>query len=63
MKQKVNVKRTPPDAELTAQIKTDYRAGAINFVDAAYELRQVGHTPAEAQKIVAALIKEKHDDN
>ena len=43
------------------QIKTDYRAGSINFVDAVYDLRQIGHTPEKANKIVAELIREKHN--
>ena len=45
----------------TEQIKADYRVGSIDFVDAMLDLRQVGHTPAEAQKIVAELIKEKYN--
>ena len=45
----------------TEQIKADYKIGSINFVEATYDLRQAGHTPAEAQKIVAELIKEKYN--
>ena len=45
----------------TELIKEDYRVGLLNSISTMYDLRQVGHTPAEAQKIVAELIKEKYD--
>ena len=50
-----------PDPTHTKIVKDAYRAATLNFVNAVYELRQIGHTPAEAQKIVAELIKEKYD--
>ena len=45
----------------TEMIKTAYRANSLNFVNAVYELCQIGHTPAEAQKIAYELIKEKYN--
>ena len=50
-----------PKHEATELTKEDYRAGRIDFVNAMLDLRQAGHSPAQAQKIVAELIKEKHN--
>jgi len=44
------------------QIKNDYRAGVINFVDALRDLRQAGQWPREAQETVRDLIKEKYNN-
>ena len=52
---------TKPDPTHTKIVKDSYRGGTLNFVNAVYELRQIGHSPSEAQKIVAELIKEKYD--
>ena len=43
------------------QIAADYKAGSINFVEAAYDLRQAGYTPEQAQKMVSDFIKEKYN--
>jgi len=43
------------------QIAADYKAGSINFVDAVYDLRKIGHTPLDAQLLVSEWIKEKHN--
>ena len=51
-----------PEPSWTKEIKAAYLAGTINFVNAVYELHQIGHTPAEAQKLVYEWIKEKHND-
>ena len=45
----------------TEQIKADYRGGLIDFVKAMLRLRDAGHTPAQSQNIVRALIKEKYN--
>ena len=50
-----------PDPTHTKIVKDAYRAESLNFVNAVYELRQIGHTPAEAQKIIAELLKEKYN--
>ena len=50
-----------PDPTHTKIVKDAYRGATLNFVNAVYELRQIGHSPAEAQKIVAELIKEKYN--
>ena len=50
-----------PDPTHTEIVKDAYRANSLNFVNAVYELRQIGHTPAEAQKIAYELIKEKYN--
>ena len=47
----------------TERIKEAYRVGNIDFVLAMLHLRQAGHSPAQAQKIVAELIREKHNAN
>ena len=43
------------------QIKADYKAGSINFVDAVYDLRKIGHTPLDAQLLVDKWIREKYN--
>lgn len=43
------------------QIKADFLAGSINFVEAIYDLRKAGYTPSEAQYIVYYLIKGKYN--
>jgi hypothetical protein len=50
-----------PEPSWTKEIKEAYLAGTINFVNAVYELRQIGHTPEQAQKLVYGWIKEKHN--
>ena len=50
-----------PEPSWTKEIKTAYLAGTINFVNAVYELRQIDHTPDQAQKLVYEWIKEKHN--
>ncbi len=52
-----------PDPTHTKIVKDSYRGGTLNFVNTVYELRQIGHTPAEASKIVYELIKEKHNED
>ena len=56
---KAVIDKQPSEAE---QIKSVYRAGAINFVEAVYELRKARHTQAEAQKLVDKWIREKHNN-
>ena len=46
-----------PDPTHTKIVKDAYRASTLNFVNALYELREIGHTPEQAQKIVAELLK------
>jgi len=43
------------------QIKADYKAGVVNFVDAIYDLYKAGYTPHQAQRLVYKWIKEKHN--
>ena len=52
-----------PKHDETERIKKAYRANNLTFVIAMLDLRQAGHSPARAQKIVAELIKEKHNAN
>ena len=50
------------DPVRTQEIKTAYLAGTLNFIQAMYELFEIGHTAAQAQKLVYELVKEKHND-
>ena len=50
-----------PEPAWTKEIKAAYLAGTINFVNAMYELREISHTPEQAQKMVYEWIREKHN--
>ena len=47
--------------EATELIKEDYRTGKIDFIGVMLNLREIGHTPTQAHKIVVELIAEKHN--
>jgi len=46
----------------TEEIKADYQAGSINFVDAIYDLYKAGYTPHQAQRLVKKWIIEEHNN-